>query len=562
MSVVTRFAPSPTGSLHIGGLRSALFSWAWARKNNGKFLLRIEDTDRQRFVKGTIKEIIDILQEFGINFDNQFNQNQINDAENSRFNWYTHDWALHLDEIEKTDTHDFENTYIQSQRIRLYQYYALKLIKEGFAYFCFCSKERLENLRKKQLQAKERPRYDRYCRLHVSYEEALERIEAGEKPVVRFDMQAFYKKYGKNTLEFTDTVVGKVRFDLKQEGDFVILKSDGFPTYHLAVVVDDYHMGVTHVIRGYEWISSVPKHIGLYYALGFRLPEFVHLPVILDPSGGKLSKRKGSVAVVDFLREGYLKEALLNFLMFLGYNPITEGEEEILSLERFVERFDIHKIHRSNPIFNREKLDWFNKVYMRDTALDKFSKEFKTWLNRFKDHIIEKIYQYHKEHEGLIKDGVISSKIERPLFRSFLDKQQIKKVVEQILNDRALDSKLLLVKERTTTLFEALYMILFFYADFVEYDYKLVKGVKKYEKELLENAFSEVLKKSEQLVKSFSDEEEFNTAWVEMVRKTAAKNNIKPRDLFMYVRLKLTGHPVSVPLVRGVIERGVLIKSS
>jgi len=559
---VTRFAPSPTGSLHIGGLRSALFSWAWARKNNGKFFLRIEDTDRNRFVKGSIAGIVDILTEFGLNFDNPLPQNLIKNAEQSKFNWYTNDWAQHIDQLNTTNLQEFKDIFIQSQRLRLYQYYAWQLIQKGYAYFCFCSPERLERVRKAQFKAGKKPMYDRHCRLNVSLQEALERIKKGEKPVVRFDMQAFAKayqqKHGTTTLKFTDTVVGDVSFDLTQEGDFVILKSDGFPTYHLAVVVDDHHMGVTHVIRGYEWISSVPKHIGLYFALEWDLPEFVHLPVILDPSGGKLSKRKGSVAVMDFLRQGYLKDAILNFLMFLGYNPIKDGESEILSLQEFAKRFDITKIHKSNPVFDRQKLLWFNKVYMRDMPLDRFTRTFKDWLSRFKEQIAQQILQIHMQYKDLIEQGKVTQKTDVPLFKEFLNEQAILQVLDQILQDPDLPYKLSLAKERTATLFDALYMILFFYADFVEYDYKLVKGVKRYDQQALEQAYAEYSKALQAMQKSGDfdlPQEQFNEKWANMVRQIAEKHGIKPRDFFMYIRLKLTGHPVSVPLVKEVVQR-------
>ncbi len=537
MSVITRFAPSPTGHLHIGGLRSALFSYAWAKKNNGKFLLRLEDTDRKRFVKESLLEIPQILQEFGLNFDNKLSKKELEASANNTFDSesgykvYTFDWVTKADYLENIEPECFKNSFIQSQRLPLYQYFAWQLIKKGYAYFCFCSPERLQEVNKKLLKEGKKPGYDGYCKRTYTLDEALEKIKEGQKAAVRFNIQKFakdyYEKTGTYKLTYKDTVVGEVTFDLLQERDFVILKSDGFPTYHLAVVIDDHFMGVTDVIRGYEWISSVPKHLALYEVLGFEKPRFVHLPVILDPSGGKLSKRKGAVAVVDFLKEGYLKEAILNFLMFLGFNPIKDGESELLTLEEFVKRFDVEKIHKSNPVFNREKLLWFNKQYMVSSSLDKFTKDFKVWLMRFREDIINKLTT-----EELYGD-----------FGLHNNPYKAQELIESILADLGLGKKLAIIKERTATLWEALKMLVFFYIPPKKIEFKTVKGVKRYDEEVLKKAlreYREILEKEW----PYKTQEE----WANRVREIAQKYGIKPADFFMAIRLVVCGYRISPPL--------------
>ena len=277
-SIKTRFAPSPTGWLHVGGLRTALYAYLFAKHNKGEFLLRIEDTDQERKVKGAVENLQEMLKIFRLNWDN-------------------------------------EKPMIQSERISVYQKYAEDLIKKDKAYYCFCSKERLDNLRKAQQQKGLPPMYDGHCR-DISLQEISDK-KLKEAYVIRFKMP----RTGQT--EFSDIIRGKVKFDNRLLDDPIILKSDGFPTYHLANVVDDHEMKISHVIRGEEWLPSAPKHLLIYQAFNWPSPEFAHLPLLLNKDKSKLSKRQGDVAVEDYLKKGYLPEALLNFVLLLGWNPKT-----------------------------------------------------------------------------------------------------------------------------------------------------------------------------------------------------------------------------------------------
>jgi len=317
--VITRFSPSPTGYLHIGSLRTALYVFLFARHHQGKFYLRIEDTDQKRKVEGAVENLQSILKFFGLNWDN-------------------------------------EKIMIQSQRLARYKQAAEQLVSEGKAYYCFCSEARLADLKKIQEQKKMPPMYDGKCR-DLDLAEAANRVASGEPYVIRFKMP----KTGQT--EFTDLVRGRVIFDNKVLDDQIIMKSDGYPTYHLAAIVDDHEMAITHVIRAEEWLSSTPKHILLYRAFGWPAPEFAHLPLNLNPDKSKLSKRQGDVAVEDFLKKGFLKEALLNFVLLLGWNPGTD--QEIFSLNEMIEQFSLEKVSKSGSVFDVRKLEWLNGEYIR-----------------------------------------------------------------------------------------------------------------------------------------------------------------------------------------------------
>ncbi|MCL5666866.1 MAG: glutamate--tRNA ligase [Patescibacteria group bacterium] len=334
----TRFAPSPTGYVHIGSLRTALFAFLFARHNNGKVILRVEDTDRTRLVEGAVDNLLKVMKRVGINFDEGFyldNQNQVKERGEA-------------------------GPYLQSQRLQLYQKHALELIEKGRAYYCFCSEQRLEELRKEQAALKKPPMYDRHCR-NLAKEQIAEETERcrkeGRNPVIRFSMP----QEGQTVLH--DLIYGDITYENKILDDQVILKSDGFPTYHLAVVIDDHYMQISHVIRGEEWLPSAPKHVLLYQAFDWNAPAHAHFPLILNPDKSKLSKRQGDVAVEDFLARGYLPEALVNFVAFLGWNPKTE--QEIFSMEDLIKQFDLAKINKAAAIFDINKLDWINSLYIR-----------------------------------------------------------------------------------------------------------------------------------------------------------------------------------------------------
>ncbi len=325
-SVRVRFAPSPTGFLHVGGLRTALFNFLFARNTGGRFILRIEDTDRARYVEGAVENLINTLH-----------------------------WAgLYYDEGPLVGG-DF-GPYVQSERIGIYKQHVDLLLEKGTAYRCFCTPDRLEAMRKEQEKNKLQPKYDRTC-LRLSAKELADNISAGKPFVVRM------KVPDDISVKFSDIIRGDVEFLSERVDDQVLLKSDGFPTYHLANVVDDHLMKISHVIRGEEWLSSTPKHVLLYKAFGWELPEFAHLPLLLNPDRSKLSKRQGDVAVEDYRDKGYLKEALVNFVALLGWNP--GDEREIFSLAELEKEFSLEKVNKSGAVFNVEKLNWLNFQHLR-----------------------------------------------------------------------------------------------------------------------------------------------------------------------------------------------------
>jgi glutamyl-tRNA synthetase len=322
----TRFAPSPTGYVHIGSLRTALYAYLFAKKNKGTFILRIEDTDQKRFVPGATENLIKVLSMFGIDYDE----------------------GPTLDGSEIGDT----GPYIQSKRSELYMKHALELVEKGEAYYCFCTPERLDELRKTQSSAGLPPMYDRHC-ANLSPEEVKQKIENGEKWVIR-------QKIPNKDIGYTDMIRGRIDFKSITLDDQVLIKSDGLPTYHLANVVDDHYMKISHVIRAEEWIPSTPKHIFLYESFGWTPPEYAHLPLVLNKDRTKLSKRQGDVAVEDYLKKGYCIEALINFVAMLGWNPGKGSTEEIFSLKELEELFTLETVHKAGAIFDLDKLKWLN----------------------------------------------------------------------------------------------------------------------------------------------------------------------------------------------------------
>lgn len=342
MTVRTRYAPSPTGDPHIGNIRTALFSWAYARANDGQFLLRIEDTDRNRLVETSVQAIMDSLR------------------------WLDMDWD------EGPDIGGPHAPYFQSQRLPLYQNSAATLIEHGKAYRCFCTAERLDQMRAAQAAAKQPPGYDGLCR-DIAPDESLRRARS-ESFVVRFKMS----REGTTTLH--DIIRGDVVFENRLQDDFVMLKSDGYPTYHLGVVVDDTEMEITHAIRGDEWISSAPKHIQLYEALGWEPPVWGHLPVILGPDKKKLSKRSGDTAMLDYRLKGYLPEAMINFLAFLGWS--LDDHTSILSVEQLKQNFDLTRVVANPAVFDIERLNFLNKHYIREMSEDRWHATITEWCDQ------------------------------------------------------------------------------------------------------------------------------------------------------------------------------------
>ncbi len=325
-NVRVRFAPSPTGFLHVGGLRTALYNYLFAKRNNGTFILRIEDTDQSRKVEGAVENLISSLTWAGVEFD------------------------------EGPGKEGAVGPYVQSQRLHHYWWQTQQLVDADKAYCCFCTPERLEKVREQQIAEKKSITYDRLCR-DIPQSEARKRVEAGESYVVRMKVPL------EGDVTFDDMIRGKVTIANAILDDQVLLKTDGYPTYHLAVVVDDHAMQISHVIRGEEWLPSTPKHVLLYQFCGWDLPVFAHLPLLLNPDGSKLSKRQGDVAVEDYRTKGYLKEALVNFIAFLGWNP--GDTREIFSLEELVNEFSFERVGKSGAVFNIDKLNWLNQQHIR-----------------------------------------------------------------------------------------------------------------------------------------------------------------------------------------------------
>jgi glutamyl-tRNA synthetase len=322
----TRFAPSPTGFLHVGGLRTALYNYLFAHKNSGIMVLRIEDTDRSRYVEGAVENLMTTLHTMGISYD------------------------------EGPDLDGKHAPYFQSQRLKLYQEHAQQLIDSHDAYYCFCAPERLEKMRKAQEVAGQQSKYDGTCR-GLSGSQVQENLSKKLPHVVRLKMP----ETGES--KFSDLIRGEVSVQNELVDDQILIKSDGFPTYHLANVIDDHFMEISHVIRGEEWLLSVPKHLRLYEAFSWTPPEMAHLPLLLNPDRSKLSKRQGDVAVEDFLIKGYLPAALNNFVALLGWNPGTD--QEIFTMAQLIDEFSLERVNKSGAVFDLQKLNWMNSQYIR-----------------------------------------------------------------------------------------------------------------------------------------------------------------------------------------------------
>lgn len=337
--VRTRYAPSPTGFMHVGNLRTALYEYLIAKSNKGKFILRIEDTDQERLVKGAVDVIYNTLKEVGMKHD------------------------------EGPDVGGEYGPYVQSQRMDLYRPIAEELVKKGKAYYCFCSKQRLESLKMDKDGQKNFTGYDRHCR-DLPKDEVEKLLQSGIPYVIRQKMPL------DGQTNFTDMVYGEVSTPNNELDDQILIKADGYPTYNFANVVDDHLMGITHVVRGCEYLSSMPKYNLLYESLGWEIPQYIHLPLIMgrneDGSVSKLSKRHGATGFEDLVNDGYLPEAIINYIALLGWCP--KDNREIFSLDELIENFSVDRISKSPSIFDYDKLNWFNSEYIRLKTLDEFEK--------------------------------------------------------------------------------------------------------------------------------------------------------------------------------------------
>jgi len=468
-AVRTRFAPSPTGYPHVGNIRSALFAWLFARHHGGSFIVRIEDTDVARRVRGAVEAILDGLRWLGLDWD------------------------------EGPEVGGRYGPYFQSQRLELYHQAARRLVAQGDAYYCYCSPERLEEMRAEQARRKQPPGYDRHCR-DLSPEERSKKEKEGITPVVRFRTPL------EGQTKFYDIIWGDVAFENSTLDDLVLLKSDGYPTYHLANVVDDNAMEITHVLRAEEWLSSTPRHVLLYRALGFEPPEFAHLPMLLGSDRSKLSKRHGAVSIAEFREQGYLPEAMVNFLALLGWS--LDDRTEIMSRQQLIDNFSLERVSRTAAIFNREKLDWMNGVYIRSLSPEDFLQRALPFLNK-----------------GLPRQ------VERPLPVDY---------VREIMP---------LIQERAKTLAEIPELTLFFFLDELDYDASLLVG-----KDMVQESTIQALEVSrERLAQSGLFDAESLEA---LLRPLAVELGLKTGQLFGALRTAVTGRTAAPPLFQTMAVLG------
>lgn len=454
--VRVRYAPSPTGYQHIGGLRTALFNYLFAKSNNGKFILRIEDTDQTRFIEGALEDIFETFKWIGIDYD------------------------------EGPKKGGPYSPYFQSQRIKIYQEYAKALIEKGWSYYCYCDSERLERIKKEQEQKKINIGYDRHCR-NLSEQEIKEKEEKGIIPVIRF------KAPLEGITSFEDKILGKVEVKNETLQDFILLKSDGFPTYHLANIIDDHLMGITHVLRAQEWIPSTPNHILLYRAFGWEPPTFCHLPMVMGEDGQKLSKRHGATQVMEFRKKGYLPEALLNFIVLLGWS--YNDSSEIFSLDELCKIFSIEKINKSPAIFNYQKLKWFNSYYIKRMSEEKF---------------LEAIIPYFLE-----KKFISSTPTKNQL-------EYLKKLIP-------------LIKTRIELLSEAPEIIDFMFGELPQYKNWDAIIPKKVEKEVV----IKILIEAKEILKELKEKDDETLQ--NSLYNLSEKYNVKAGSVFMPIRIAITG---------------------
>lgn len=363
-----RFAPSPTGFLHVGSLRTVLYDYLFAKSSGGTFLLRVEDTDRKRYVEGSVEKLIESLEWAGIIWDEGVYLNSQQTTNNKQ----QYESTSYPGIIERGEY----GPYVQSERLEIYKKYAEQLVAEGKAYYCFCEPERLEKMREKQQKEKKAPMYDRYCITNITPEEVNQKLKDKCPAVIRLKVPRGEE------IVFEDMIYGKISVNSNTIDDQVLIKSDGFPTYHLAAVVDDHLMEITHVTRGEEWLPSTPKHILLYKAFGWEVPKFGHMPLLVNAEKKKLSKRHGDVAVEDYTNKGYLKEALINFIALLGWNPGKGSTQEIFSLKELENIFDFKKIHKAGAVFDLKKLDWINNQYIKKLSIDDLYTQTMPFLER------------------------------------------------------------------------------------------------------------------------------------------------------------------------------------
>ncbi|MGA9047454.1 MAG: glutamate--tRNA ligase [Dehalococcoidia bacterium] len=458
--VRVRFAPSPTGYPHVGNIRTALFNWLFARHNKGIFLLRIEDTDQERKVEGATEIIMDSLKWLGMDWD--------------------------------------EGPFFQSQRLDMYKKYAGQLVTQGKAYYCFCSGERLDAMRKDQAARKLPPGYDRRCRCLSNEQIEAEKAE-GTVPVVRF------KSPLEGQTPINDLIRGEVIFENSLLDDFVLLKSDGYPTYHLANIVDDHFMNISHVLRAEEWLSSTPRHVLLYSAFGWKPPQFAHLPMILGPDKSKLSKRHGATAINEYQNEGYLPETMINFLSLLGWS--LDDRTEIMSRQEIITNFSIERVSKTAAVFNKDKLEWMNGVYIRNLGIDDFTARCLPFVER-----------------------ELSEEVKRPIDTAYL-KQMAP-----------------LIQERAKTLNEVPQLVDFFFVSELQYDTIMLQG------KLDKGQAVKVIEKSIVMLEQLK---EWDPDIMEKaIRPLVDELGMKAGPFFGVLRVAITGRTASPPLFQTMAVLG------
>lgn len=460
MTVRVRFAPSPTGYPHIGNVRTVVFNWLFARQQHGAFVLRIEDTDQERFVRDALRVIEDSLQWLGVDWD------------------------------EGPGKDGSYGPYVQSQRLQIYQQKAEELVAMGKAYRCNCSQDRLDTIREAMRAEGKTPMYDGLCR-----EKPDGTVSKDEPHVIRLKVPR------EGTTTFHDVLRGDIAIENALLDDQILLKSDGFPTYHLAVVVDDHMMQISHVMRGDDWIPSTPKRILIYQAFGWTPPVFIHVPLVLGPDGKKLGKRHGATSVDEFRRAGYLPEALVNFLALLGWSPGDGEQQEIFSREELIARFDIAHINLAPAVFSYDKLDWMNGQYIRRMS---------------QEELLHRLIPFWQD-AGLIESPVATEML--PTLRLLVP----------------------LVQERLTTLRDVVGLTDFVFQDIDEPSIEALVGKGMTAEQSLE-AILAVQRLLGGLVQFAAD------AMEEPMRTLAKELDLKPGQLFGIVRNAVTGKAVSPPL--------------
>ncbi len=457
-SVRVRYAPSPTGDPHVGNIRTALFNWLYARHTGGSFIVRIEDTDRARIIPESQESILEALKWLGLDWD------------------------------EGPDVGGPHEPYVQSKRLPLYQEAAHRLIDSNRAYYCYCSANRLKEMREEQSRSKLPPGYDRLCRDI----ETNPNQQPQQPYVIRFKMPLDGETY------YRDLIRGQISFENRNIDDFVIIKSDGYPTYHLASVVDDHAMDITHIMRSDEWVSSTPKHVQLYKALSYEIPIFAHLPTILGPDKTKLSKRHGSVSIMDYKSEGFLPDAMVNFLSLVGWS--IDDHTEIVSRENLISLFSMERIGKAGAVFNHEKLNWMNGTYIRDMEINELTEAASQFLR-----------EYPK------------SSLKQPISETYL---------RQIMP---------LIQERIKTFAELPDLIDFFFTEELDF----------YTQDMIQKGMDKVhtTKAIDMMLEKLKKLEPWNLENIESaMRSLAGQLDIKNGQLFGTARIAITGRKVTPPL--------------